>query len=425
MESVRAYLPAWPKIRLPSYSSLKDGSYFHPPPPPQQLQQQQSWVLREFESKFIAAQEIAVWSNPAKSVIWLLLTQFMLYHLLNSSTPLLGTVAYVCLSMYAYVTWVYTVWPIIRVPPENPEDDENWTPVHPDVLSAPELSSFLESAQAKFKEIISGLGLLRAEQPLKFCVICSVLCSLLAVFSTRCPTSALLHGLAFLVLVLPAVILQMSKQPRVSPVIAFIRDFLGGLVDLAVYRGLNAPPRENKELDEFVPEATQENSSLLEKALSYVAVKQEPEDQDANLSSGLANIPSHEEVVGESLTSQDLEADLLPSTPMAIQHGPGDDSSDSEVEKPLEMKDFNDSDEDDAFGLELEAKKPRGRTPVGDMLGMMAETVTSSVTGSGLLSSASNLVGSLLAQQQQPQADPEMDEFEFISDDEFLPENNE
>jgi len=423
MESIRGYLPGWPKIRLPTYSQLKDGSYFHPPAPPNQLQHQ-NWVLKEFESKFIAAQEIAVWSNPFKSVVWLLLTQFLLYYFLNSSTPLLSTLAYVCLSVYAYITWVYTIWPIIRVPPENPEDDESWTPVHPDVLSAPELSTFLSDLHTKVKEVIVGLYLLRTEQPVKFCVIMSTLCTLLAVLSMQCPTTALFHGLAFLVLVLPAIILQLSKQPRISPVISFIRDFLSGLVDLAIYRGINAPPRENKDLDEFVPEVTQENVSLLDKALSYVSVKQEPDDQDANLSSGLDNIPSHEEVVGESLASQDLEADLLPSPDMAIRHGPGDDSSDSEVEKPLEMKDYNDSDEEDTFGLELETTKPRGRTPVGDVLGLMAETVTSSVTGSGLLSSASNLVGNLLA-QQKPQADPELDEFEFISDDEFLPEQHE
>ena len=37
-----------------------------------------------------------------------------------------------------------------------------------------------------------------------------------------------------------------------------------------MYRGINALPRENRDLDEFVPEVTEENVSLLNKALSYV-----------------------------------------------------------------------------------------------------------------------------------------------------------
>ena len=81
-------------------------------------------------------------------------------------------------------------------------------------------------------------------------------------------TSFLLHCSAFLALVLPAVLIRLSKNENVVPVLNFASDFSSGLIDLLVYRGRNAPPRENRDLDEFVPEVTEEN--VLNKALSYV-----------------------------------------------------------------------------------------------------------------------------------------------------------
>ena len=86
----------------------------------------------------------------------------------------------------------------------------------------------------------------------------------------KCSTPFLLHTTAFLALVLPAVILRLNKNSTFAPFITFVSDFSSGLVDLLVYRGLNTPPRENRDSDEFVPEVTKENVSLLNKALIYV-----------------------------------------------------------------------------------------------------------------------------------------------------------
>ena len=95
------------------------------------------------------------------------MTQAMLYYLCCSSTPLLSTTAYFTLSAYIYITWVYTIWSAIRVPPTVeevntqhsdpsntvPQDDENWTPVHPDVMSAPELDTFIKDSKTKIYQV--------------------------------------------------------------------------------------------------------------------------------------------------------------------------------------------------------------------------------------------------------------------------------
>ena len=114
------------------------------------------------------------------------------------------------------------------------------------------------------------MKLLREEQPGKFCAVISSFFITLAGFGVKFSTPFLLHSSAFLALVLPAVILRLNKNKNVALVSQFVSDFSSGLIDLLVYRGINAPPRENNDLDEFVPEVTEENVSLFNKALSYV-----------------------------------------------------------------------------------------------------------------------------------------------------------
>lgn len=424
MERLKSFVPtiSLPRVRFPTFSQLKDGSFFTQYNGKEERRLSEKTWLQEFESKLVAAQEVAVWSNPGKSVIWLLLTQVVLYYLLTTSTPILSTLAYFLLSTYVYITWVYTVWPAIRVPPQHPEDDENWTPVHPDVLSAPEMSKFISDIKRKTSELSSGMVLLRKEQPGKFCLVFSLLFTVLAVIGTKCSTPVILHTSAFLALVLPAMILRLSKHPTVGPVVVFLGDFIGGLLDILIYRGLHAPPRENRDLDDFVPEVNQETNTFLEKALSYVQ-KKETDEQEMSLASGLA-IPSHEEVELDSLNTQDLEADLFPTSALAIEQGGDQDSSDSEVGSPIEdLRDFNDSDTDDeSLQLNLEVRT-RERTPAGGVLGMMAETVTSSVT-TGLVSSATSSVSQLLGNLLKTESEPDIDDFEMISEDELSLENH-
>jgi len=406
METFKSYLvlPKLPKLRFPTIAQLKDGSFLNPRV--EQLESEESW-LKEFESKLVSAQEVAVWSNPYKSLAWVVMTQAMLYYLCCSSTPLLSTTAYFTLSAYIYITWVYTIWPAIRVPPTIEEDDENWTPVHPDVLSAPELDTFIKDSKTKIYQMVSGLKLFREEQPGKFCILLSSFFLALAGVGIKFSTPFLLHTSAFLALVLPAVIIRLSKNQNCAPVLKFFSDFSAGLIDLLVYRGLNAPPRENRDLDEFVPEVTEENVSLMNKALSYVQ-KQEKED-DLSLI-GNMSIPSHEDVENDSMNALlDFEKDLLPTSSLAIEQCADHESSDSEVESPSGViRDYNDSDTD-SLDLEPEMKEP------------VVSMVTSSVTSvTNTVSSVSSLLGSFLKKNE---SEPDLEDFEMISEDELSAES--
>ena len=110
------------------------------------------------QSKLVRVQEVAVWSNPTVSIVWVVLSQLLLYYLCNWTGSLLSTGCYILLSLYVYLTWVYTVWPAVRVPPSPEEDPEKWTPLHPDVLSAPELQTFLNNLKSRVSEVRGRSG---------------------------------------------------------------------------------------------------------------------------------------------------------------------------------------------------------------------------------------------------------------------------
>ena len=50
---------------------------------------------------------------------------------------------------FVYTTWTQRIWPEIRVPEADPGPDPDWTPVSPDVLSAPELVRLWEDFNSK------------------------------------------------------------------------------------------------------------------------------------------------------------------------------------------------------------------------------------------------------------------------------------
>jgi len=407
MEAIRGYLP---KIKVPSFAQLRDGSFLTRAIEKYEEEAQHS-LIRDLESKLVRVQEVAVWSNPTVSIIWLILSQMFLYYLCNWTTSLLSTISYLLLSLYVYSTWVYTVWPAVRVPPSPDEDTEAWTPLHPDVLSAPELQTFLTSLRSRAGEILSGLILLREEQHGKFCLVMSLVFTLTGCLGMKFSTPFLLHTSVLIILVLPGILIRLNRNPSLAPVIAFISEFLASIVELMVYRGLNAPPRDhNKYLEEFEPEHNEENVSLLNKALGW-GEREDKKDEELSLL-GNMTLPSHEEVENENLNGLlEFERDLQPPAALTVDQSLAtysDSDSDEDI-KPMsgQIRDYNDSDTD---SLELEPELLRGG---------IVGSVASSVTGAS--SSLSSVLGSMISTTltSQDRRHSGAEDFEIISSEEL------
>jgi len=395
MERMRKMV-GMPKLRVPTYAELLDGSWWAKEVKTEEV----SWLV-EFETRLAQAQEVALWSRPLVSLAWLIVTQALVYHL--TSSAVLPNIAKILLVAFIYSTWVYRVWPAIRVPPEHPEDAEEFTPLHPDVLSAPEMAGWVQSGKKKIGEVVQGQVVLRRERPAIFCSVSSLFCCLLAVIGMQTSTAGLLHISVFLVLTLPAILVRASKVPVIAPWLDFGADFLGGLCDLCTYRGENAPPLENKELDEFVPEVNKETESFLATALSYV--QRRDTEEDTSLTAGMA-IPSHEEVEFESPAHGNPEVDLLPVTTLALDHRV-DEDSDSEcgdLEGQLALPGVGESSgEEDSLDLE---------PSMGPVMSMVTSSVTSvTSTASSVSAATSHLFGSFLTKAE---SEPDLEDFELV-----------
>jgi len=235
-----------------------------------------------------------------------------------------------------------------------------------------------------------------------------------AILGTQVTTGFLLHSSVLLSLLLPGILVRAYKVPSLAPGLTLLGDLISGMGDLMIYRGLNAPQLENKDLDEFVPEVTQETESFLEKALSYVQRKDN--DEDLSLISGLA-IPSHEEVELEP-RDLELEADLIPTSgALALEHGSDlleSDDDDCNLAPPqLALARMDDCSEDED-SLDLEPT-----------VGVMTHLVTSSVTAvttsvssvRGTVSSVTSaLLGGFLTKTD---SEPDLEDFELVDENEF------
>ena len=86
---------------------------------------------------------------------------YILFYFIFSPIYLLGMLT---LLSFVYTTWTQRIWPEIRVPEADPGPEPEWTPVSPDVLSAPELVRLWEDFHSKLCQFFSWLKNLRCER---------------------------------------------------------------------------------------------------------------------------------------------------------------------------------------------------------------------------------------------------------------------
>jgi len=379
-----------------------------------------------------------MWTRPGMSVVTVVVTQTGLFYL--SSVSLLTSVASSLLCLYLYLTWVTRVWPAIRVAPPPDTDIETFTPVHPDLMSAPEMEAVLANLNHRLEEFSAGLFLLRREQPGKFCLVLSSVFMLLAMLGTKVSLGLLLHTALLGLLVLPGLVTRARSSAQLSPIMETLTECLTSCAEMLVYRGKDAPVKDTtgKLLEEFVPETSEETASVLSKALSW---KEKPEKEAEYSLTENISIPSHDEVENDSLTNLlEFEQGLQPLPPSVVDQSLGnlsdsDSGEDSRAEEKL--KSFNDSDTEDSLDLEKELRRsltepepPQATAAVTSvrapdfeeelrrsLTAGLAESVTSSVT-----SMVSSQVGAIMGAvttggtgHQRRASD--LEDFEIIDED--------
>ncbi|XP_052812998.1 reticulophagy regulator 3-like [Mya arenaria] len=136
-------------------------------------------TLSPFEPTIMKVQSLLVWEKPVKSAIMIAIVHGIFWFFLYGGCRFFSTLSTVIMVLYFLRTWKKKIWPEIRLPPKIPDMDE-WTPVHPRLLSVPELSQYVASQIYYLENCARWWTTLRKERPLKFCIETCFICGCLA-----------------------------------------------------------------------------------------------------------------------------------------------------------------------------------------------------------------------------------------------------
>ena len=220
-ESTKQYLsgfrvPDWKQLWYGQESDVRDHACDS---------KSQKSILVKFEYYLVKLQELSLWTEPQNSVGALVLIHFIYWYLTvtqNSPIYLLATMG---MLWFVYSTWTQRIWPAIRVPEADPGPNPDWTPVNPDVLSAPEMLKLWDDCKVQLLQIAKYLWNLRQNEPGKFCALMSFVFLVLAYIGTYITTLGLFYYVFVGYLTVPGVMKILVKYPAVQCILETMEDY--------------------------------------------------------------------------------------------------------------------------------------------------------------------------------------------------------
>ncbi|XP_069948135.1 reticulophagy regulator 3 [Cherax quadricarinatus] len=415
-------------------------------------------VLGPWEAYMVTLQSVLIWEKPGTSALAVVGVNVLFWLLVWSELRVYFVVTLAALAVFLHQQWVHTIWPEIRVPKPEPDDTEDWTPVHPSVLSVPEISRYVEGAWRCVRENYTWLLHLRRVQPALFCAIVTTVLSVGAVVGHLVPGAVLVYILLMIVMTAPGIIIHVlpdSFYERINRIRAALRgddsgmetsnvsldsdisEFMPELQSLEAQAALDVPlmSQDPPEVEEIIEEAhlrkevSQDSTSrkrapkgskgasegtAVSPGFSLPLAAGE-ESSTTYFTSGLPeDFPSYDHDSVEDLDGPDIDLPELPHPvpePSQERHGAGD-----RYQMEFVSSHFGDSsDEDDDFieGLVFEERsqvRPEHRPPQSfqrseaepaptmDPIGQLMSSVIAQNAGNVLSALGQNLVSSVIGQ---------------------------
>jgi len=182
-------------------------------------------LLIKFESYLVKLQELSLWTNPQNSVAALVLIHLIYWYLKVTQNSTVYLISTLCMLWFVYSTWTQRIWPAIRVPEADPGPTPEWTPVNPDVLSAPEMIKLWDDVKNQLIHTSSWLWSLREDEPGKFCALTSSVFLVLAYIGTYITTLGLFYYVLVGYLIIPGVMKILVKYPAVQCILETMEDY--------------------------------------------------------------------------------------------------------------------------------------------------------------------------------------------------------
>ncbi len=180
--------------------------------------QDEPGLLIKFEKYLVKLQELSLWTDPKASLVALGIIHLIYWYLLVTSNTPVYLLSMLGLISFIYTTWTQRIWPEIRVQDEHESkmQDQEWTPVSQDVLSAPELAQLCLECKLKMSQGLAWAQDLRKAKPGTFCGLFSAGFLVLAYLGSHLTTLGLFYYISVGYLTLPGALKILVKHPAVS-----------------------------------------------------------------------------------------------------------------------------------------------------------------------------------------------------------------
>lgn len=263
----------------------------------------------------VTLQSILIWERPGTSAVAVVGVNVLFWLLVWSELQVYFVVSLCALAVFLHQQWVHSIWPEIRVPKPEPDDTEDWTPVHPSVLSVPEISQYVEGAWRRLRENYTWLLHLRRVQPALFCAIVTTVLSVGAVVGHLVPGAVLVYILLMVAMTGPGVVIHIlpdSFYERLNKIRVALRGDVSGMETSNVSL--------DSDISEFMPEL---QSLEAQAALDVPLTSQDPPEVEEMLEEA----ELHSEASQEGLARKRSSKGSKQATSQGLPFATGEDGS--------------------------------------------------------------------------------------------------
>ncbi|GFO48404.1 protein fam134c-like [Plakobranchus ocellatus] len=381
------------------------------------MEQKLTVLLGPYEPIIMQVQSLLVWEYPWRSTILFAIIHLIFWFICTTSSRFFFLISVLTMAVVLLDTWKNRIWPEIRVPPKEPEDKDGWTPVHPRLLSVPEISTHLSNAFFFGKRVVKQIRTYRISHPLVFCLgsttfftataflgyyISGFMLAYITIMSFMLWPSVLYHSILrklYLKLEPNFMWLDYKMRNTCRSVVT-----LGGRISIGQPAAGDGPHVQVVSEDDFVPQMDPEIVAALAKAITD---SEEENGNSALATPRLSKSPSFNNSEEETI-EQDFEPSInqmpsfddLDNTDEELDLPSGNMSHSSSRLSALRSSatpHFGDTDSEDEFALTHGLDSNNSNSNSGSKAAKTTTASASSAAGSGLPSIAGALVARTLS----------------------------
>ncbi|KAI1304095.1 hypothetical protein HDE_01869 [Halotydeus destructor] len=163
-------------------------------------------MINPIEGYLVNLQSVLLWDKPYNSAVALIALNCFYLLIISWTRRFYSVLFFGCFFATAYKLWTNKIWPEIRVPvPEDQLSNEDWTPLHPTALSAPEIVAFMNHCVDMVSASCDWLLQLRRDNHGSFCLLVTSVFAVCAIIGKTVPGVVIVYILLMTIALGPGI----------------------------------------------------------------------------------------------------------------------------------------------------------------------------------------------------------------------------